>query len=315
MGSGDIAVVATERLNLRSGPGSENRVVRELPDGTVVKVLQVEDGWAQVELQDDTSVRGWSSAKFLSVTEVGSPTDAESFFTYMSSLYGPPRGQGTIAELDVHYAYYCNNGFGVALFRESSPAPVLWEDESWCVRDLQAIDIDENGTPEIVYFDSGGGTGVYVVKEIHVSWPKGQARPALGFEYRSFEMESYFNQDFEVEVEKVVTREMQYGQDCHAESYCPSWPLDAQCRPAVACEIAQEGTLQVMGDVFPPRLRSDPEWRAYVKELASEGIVLTGAEVPADLSELSLESLDAVDSGERPKLTEERKKMVEDWLN
>lgn len=315
MVTGDTAVVATERLNLRSGPGTQNGVVLEMPEGTQVQILEVEDGWAWVELKDDSSVRGWTSAKFLNVVGSGAPTDAESFFNYVNSRYGEPRGQGSIAELGVHYAYFCNNGFGVALFRESSSEPVLWEREEWCVSGVEPRDVDQNGTTEIVYYVSGGGSGVFATVEKHVSWPRDMNQPSLGFEYRTLQTEEYFDQTFEVPVAKMVVREMQYGKNCRADKFCPLWPEGAQCRPALACDIMQEGTLEVIGDVFPERLRTDPEWLEYVKSLASEGIVLVGDDVPADLADLSFESLDTIDSGERPELTEERKTKVEEWLN
>ncbi|MBW8637682.1 SH3 domain-containing protein [Hoeflea sp. WL0058] len=313
---GDQAVVATERLNLRSGPGTSHGVVLEMPEGTRLEITRIEDGWAQVLLEEDSSISGWTSAKYLSAVDSGPPADADAFFAAMAARHGEPRGRGSIAQLSLHYAYYCSNGgVGLALYREASPEPIVWEKEEWCVSDLEPRDIDGDGILEVTYFVSGGGTGTFGVKEKHLSWPPDADRPALGYEYRTLQADTYFNRDFEVSMEQVVVREMQYGQNCRADTFCPEWPEDAQCRPAMVCDIAQEGTMAVLGDGFPDRLRSDPKWLAYVQKMAAQGIVLEGAEVPPELTQLSLESLEAVDTGERPELTDERRAKIEEWLN
>lgn len=47
---GDTVVVSTERLNLRGGPGTSNPVVRELPEGTRLRITARDEGWARVTL-------------------------------------------------------------------------------------------------------------------------------------------------------------------------------------------------------------------------------------------------------------------------
>lgn len=300
MSKGDTVVVATERLNLRSGPGTENRVVLEMLEGTELEIIQVEEGWARVELKRDPAVQGWTSARFLAVSAANPPTDAASFFDYVARQYGTPNGQGSIAELNVHYAYFCNNGFGLALFRASDPEPVLWENEGWCIKDLKTVDIDKDGTSEIVYLEGAGGTGTYAEKEVHVSWPQGQKRPTLGFEYRTFEHDSGFFGQFEIAYEKEISRQMQYGQNCRTDDYCPSWPPDAQCRAATICDIEQQGTFEVLEDPFPERLRSDPEWQSYVEDLAANNVALIGDDRPADLANVPSESGGADIDGTSP---------------
>ncbi|MFX0543427.1 SH3 domain-containing protein [Roseovarius sp. S4756] len=311
--TGDRAVVATERLNLRSGPGTENRVILEMPQDTRLEVIGRQDGWAKVRLMRDTAVTGWTSTKFLSFEAGPVPDTPDAWFEQIEETQGPPNGEGFIEALDIHYRYYCTNGgMGVALYRETESGPRTWTSEEWCVRDLQPVDIDENGTPEITYFVSAGGSGTFAIMEKHLEWPPTEMQPALGFEYRTLEADNYFNRRFQIPVERVVEREMIYGRNCHTENYCPDWPQDAECRAVVQCDIAQEGTFSVLG-IFPEALRNDPDWLAFIETLAEQNIELQG--VPPDLRTLSLQSLEALDDGTRPEMTQERKAMVEAWLN
>ena len=63
---GDLAIVATERLNLRAAPSATGRVIRELPQGTIVEVRDREGSWARVSTITPDRVEGWLSARYLS---------------------------------------------------------------------------------------------------------------------------------------------------------------------------------------------------------------------------------------------------------
>ena len=53
--------IAGSRVNIRSGPGTENGVVTTLDGGEVVEVLsRAENGWVEVRLPDDLGI-GWVS--------------------------------------------------------------------------------------------------------------------------------------------------------------------------------------------------------------------------------------------------------------
>ena len=53
--------IAGSRVNIRSGPGTENGVVTTLDGGVVVEVLsRAENGWVEIRLPDDLGT-GWVS--------------------------------------------------------------------------------------------------------------------------------------------------------------------------------------------------------------------------------------------------------------
>jgi len=57
------AVVAT-RVNVRSGPGTENPVVGKLSHGEQVRVLEESNGWKRVR-PDAGGLEGWVAGEFL----------------------------------------------------------------------------------------------------------------------------------------------------------------------------------------------------------------------------------------------------------
>jgi len=65
------ARVIADRLNVRSGPGTENAVVATAVRGDIVTVLEESDDWLRVRLPDGK--RGWISARFV---EILSPEEA-----------------------------------------------------------------------------------------------------------------------------------------------------------------------------------------------------------------------------------------------
>ena len=60
------ATVTTSGLNVRSGPGTTHSRITQLPKGTVVPVVKIEKGWAQIRLTQGSL--GWVSTQYLQVT-------------------------------------------------------------------------------------------------------------------------------------------------------------------------------------------------------------------------------------------------------
>ena len=313
---GSIASVTTERLNLRSGPGTSNPVIREMPEGTGVRIDAHNDGWAKVTLLD-SGLTGWTSLRFLAESPQGEgPANERAFFTELEERFGEPRGTGYLSDLGVHYAFYCRGRIGLALYRGTDRR--VWETEASCISDVRGVDIDKNGSTEIVYFSQGGGTGTFAVREIQLSWPAGAFEPMIGYEYTTFQHDQMAGPaalPVQIGIALESKREMRYGEDCGRETYCPSWPPDAPCREVTMCAITEEKTMEVMGPVFPRELRGNPVWVEYVTQrYEQDGFKLIGDEIPPELSELILEDLEALDSGDAPELTEERQALVDAWL-
>ncbi len=62
----DIRSVAGSRVNMRSGPSTDFRVLDTLPRGTEAEVLEVNaDGWARIRLMN-TGQEGWMAERLLS---------------------------------------------------------------------------------------------------------------------------------------------------------------------------------------------------------------------------------------------------------
>ncbi len=62
---GSYAAVDVRALNLRAAPDPRARVIRTLPRGTVVSILDRRGGWARIFVQDGGDVEGWLAARFL----------------------------------------------------------------------------------------------------------------------------------------------------------------------------------------------------------------------------------------------------------
>ena len=61
----NIKRVGDSRLNMRSGPGTENAILVTLEPDTELLILQDSgDGWVQVEVRE-TGLRGWTAEEFL----------------------------------------------------------------------------------------------------------------------------------------------------------------------------------------------------------------------------------------------------------
>lgn len=332
--AGEVARVATEQLNMRSGPGTANPVIHKMHEGTRVKILARRDGWAQLALVDNPAVTGWASARYLDVLPASFSPAAEAYFADLIATHGAPRGQGYIAELETHFVYFCNNGFGLALFREDGGAGRGWASDDWCVRDVMTRDIDGDGDLEIIYFSAGGGTGSFGVKERHLYWPAGAAEPARGYDYFTLAQSQGMAGDTDMMAQWEERREMRYGEGCRDSVYTPDWPRDALSRPVVICALSEEKTIQLMGVGNAADLHGNAAIEAFVKTNAARGFELVGARAPAHLKalsrdhlvrssaaqgealeNLSLGSLDAVDTGERVELSKERKAMIAEWLN
>ena len=49
-----IGIVNSNQLNLRNGPGFENRIINVLPKGTKVQILNENNGWLEVSYRGQT---------------------------------------------------------------------------------------------------------------------------------------------------------------------------------------------------------------------------------------------------------------------
>jgi len=58
-------VAARSGLRLRAGPGTDAAIVGGLPDGRVVHVLDMRDGWARVDADADGTPDGYAAAAYL----------------------------------------------------------------------------------------------------------------------------------------------------------------------------------------------------------------------------------------------------------
>ncbi|MGD7044078.1 SH3 domain-containing protein [Jeotgalibacillus proteolyticus] len=69
--SSQIAKVTADQLRVRSGPGTDESIVRSLQHGEEVDIVSEESGWAEIIMQDGTN--GWVTSDYLS--EVTAETD------------------------------------------------------------------------------------------------------------------------------------------------------------------------------------------------------------------------------------------------
>lgn len=310
---GDEMVVRTERLNLRDGPGTEHKVLREMPEGTIVKIQgKRNDGWVWVAMADGPS--GFTSLKYLRPLTLGTPSDVDEFYSELEARDGPPAGRGYLSEVNAHYAYYCGSqsGLGLALYRHDGSAPRIWRADDWCVNGVQAKDIDGDGVSEVVYRTSGGGTGSFGVREKIVHWPENVAEPSQGYEYGTLSV-STVSTEFDVVLETEIQREMRYGENCRPEQYCPEWPPEATCRAVTTCAMTEVKKVRMLGEA--PNLSSNPEWNAFLREYyISEGYVIEGGGITETLDDVSLEELAAIDDGTRPTISPERQAEIDAWL-
>ncbi|WP_297340901.1 SH3 domain-containing protein [Pseudophaeobacter sp.] len=330
---GKTAQVVTEQLNLRSGPSTSNPVIHKMHQGTLVKILARREGWARLSLADNPSITGWASARYLEASSATFSAGANDYFAEFITRYGTPREQGYLPELDTHFAFFCANGFGLALFRETDEGGVGWTSDDWCVRDVLAKDIDGDGQYEIVYFSGGGGTGSFGIKERHLYWPPGVAEPARGYDYLTLSQSQGMVPDEDVGAQWEEHREMRYGQKCRDSVYTPDWPADALSRPVVICELSEQKTIELIAYGGGGNLHGNANIEEFVKVNAARGFELVGAGTPdvlkalsrehlerastaqgEALENLSLQSLDAVDTGVRQELSKERQAMIAEWL-
>ncbi|MBK1635857.1 SH3 domain-containing protein [Rhodovulum adriaticum] len=66
----ELATVTT-MLNVRTGPGTNYRVMGALPTGTTVDVIQCEGNWCQVRLKGPD---GWASSRYLAFQSAPAPS-------------------------------------------------------------------------------------------------------------------------------------------------------------------------------------------------------------------------------------------------
>lgn len=92
----EVAIVAVPALNLRSGPGLDYRILRLLPQGEQLNVLDLSDDeqWAEVQLEN--GAQGWVYNQYISPLGEG---DTQVFLEGLKLRAGPGFGYRTIRQL------------------------------------------------------------------------------------------------------------------------------------------------------------------------------------------------------------------------
>lgn len=93
---GEVAIVAVPALNLRSGPGLDYRILRILPQGEQLSVLDLSDDelWAEVQLENST--QGWVYNQYISPLGEG---DSQVLLEGLQLRAGPGFGYHAIKQL------------------------------------------------------------------------------------------------------------------------------------------------------------------------------------------------------------------------
>lgn len=60
-------ITDSSRISLRRGPSTEHKILKFLPSGQPVEVLESEEGWSRIQLleKDETTLSGWVLSHFL----------------------------------------------------------------------------------------------------------------------------------------------------------------------------------------------------------------------------------------------------------
>lgn len=61
----DTAVVKARKLNIRSGPGTQHRILRTAARGEKLPILEIEDGWAKIDMEPT----GWVLVRYIKVPD------------------------------------------------------------------------------------------------------------------------------------------------------------------------------------------------------------------------------------------------------
>ena len=63
----DAYVTDSFRISLRRGPSIENKILKFLPSGQPVKILETQEGWSRVQLPEDNEgvLTGWVLRRYL----------------------------------------------------------------------------------------------------------------------------------------------------------------------------------------------------------------------------------------------------------
>lgn len=109
LGSGRVTTEGSS-LNVRSGPGTENRKVMSLPNNTVVKLTGIEDGWYKIEHSGRT---GYASSDYIVTCSAAPSSDghASSGYTPAADTTGTI-GNGLSTERGSEIAAYAETFLG-----------------------------------------------------------------------------------------------------------------------------------------------------------------------------------------------------------
>ncbi|WP_375688397.1 hypothetical protein [Pseudooceanicola sp. LIPI14-2-Ac024] len=234
---------------------------------------------------------------------------------------------GYIDDLDVYFAYYCasqaNGGVGLVRYVNGEPRAHMFE--TGCVKNVDTVDLNKDGEPEIRFIKISAGSGFLGIIEAYLAWPTGSAEPTEGFEYKTFSYSTanflfsgydYEYGDFDLSIE--TTGEVLPGAQCGMGEYCPEWPEDAECRKTIICPIVEQAVLCVndCDGPMPKNLAQDAEWKRFFAAVqADHGYSLGNAGAPPALTSLVVGDLADLDTGEVPPISAEKQAEIDDWLN
>ncbi|MBW8637678.1 hypothetical protein K1W69_10815 [Hoeflea sp. WL0058] len=238
----------------------------------------------------------------------------DSMYESFTKAYGEPLEKGYLEPVDIHYMRYCGSkeGFSLILFRVNGNTSSSWTVNAPCGEDIDLVDMDMNGEPDIRYTVSYNGDG-YTREVQGFLTPRGDALRTQG-EYLTFEerdgtflLEKYGLPADKVDLLLRMEQSVELGDQCVRGNFCPSFPEGGGCRILVqTCPTSPKvQEMHVVGDDALAALEGDAEWLDFVARVEqSEGYVLAQEAIAASYN----------DTAFTPKMTPERQKLVDDWL-
>ncbi|GKX35346.1 MAG: hypothetical protein MnENMB40S_29640 [Rhizobiaceae bacterium MnEN-MB40S] len=238
----------------------------------------------------------------------------ESMYESFTEAYGEPLERGYLEPVDVHFMRYCGSreGFGLVLFRVNGNTSSSWTINAPCGEDIDLVDMDMNGEPDIRYTVSYNGDGF--TREVQgFLTPRGDGLKTQG-EYLTFEERdgAFLLEKYGLPADKAslilrMKQSVELGDQCVRGRFCPSFPEGGGCRMFVkTCPTSPKVLeMHVVGDDALGALEGDAEWLDFVARVEQgEGYVLAREAIAASYS----------DTAFTPKMTPERQKLVDGWL-
>ena len=238
----------------------------------------------------------------------------DSMYESFTEAYGEPLERGYLEPVDIHYMRYCGSkdGFGLILFRVNGNTSSSWTINAPCGLDIDLVDMDMNGKPDIRYTVSHNGDGY--TREVQGFITPWDTRLKWQAEYLTFEERegTFLLKKYGLPADKAqlvlrMKQSVELGDQCVWGRFCPSFPEGGGCSLRVqTCPMSPKVLeMHVVGDDALNALEGDAEWRDFVARVEqSEGYVLARQAIAASYNETAF----------TPKMTPERQKLVDDWL-